>query len=338
MTSFRQFRANRRNALRSTGPRTVDGKRRSRTNAVRHGLTAETVIGTLEDAEDYKAFEANIIADYCAETAVARELVLRLASLLWRLRRATGIETDLLQFKQRRYRAATPKRAVRTLKRSVQLSRSSGPLWAAYRNIPAMFRSRSLIMGCRMTSNPPSKVDVARPVRQLTYCWLRIGNLGDGAFERLNRYETALWRQALQIILALHPINSDETWTFLSGEVHREGSVHFPKRIAERNSLAPLNLALPTQAQCAQVMLASPAPICSEGAKLTVLTPCPEVNRAFASLMRAPPSRGWCDLRTSYRRMETNCHNALRSAREQRMKKRGDAAPMPSDTGQRPRR
>src|SRR6516162_9180170 len=95
MTSFRKIEANRRNALRSTGPKTEEGKRRSRLNAVRHGLTAETVVRHLEDADDYKAFEATIIADYCAETAVARELVLRLASLLWRLRRATGIETQL---------------------------------------------------------------------------------------------------------------------------------------------------------------------------------------------------------------------------------------------------
>ena len=56
MTSFRQFEANRRNALRSTGPKTNEGKQRSRLNAVRHGLTAETVIGALEDAEDYKSF------------------------------------------------------------------------------------------------------------------------------------------------------------------------------------------------------------------------------------------------------------------------------------------
>ncbi len=41
-------------------------RQRSRCNAVRHGLTAETVIGALEDAEDYKAFEAAIIADYDA--------------------------------------------------------------------------------------------------------------------------------------------------------------------------------------------------------------------------------------------------------------------------------
>ena len=66
-------------------------------NAVRHGLTAETVIGALEDAEDYKAFEAAIIADYDAQSAVERELVLRLASLLWRLRRATTMETGLFE-------------------------------------------------------------------------------------------------------------------------------------------------------------------------------------------------------------------------------------------------
>ena len=79
MTSFRQIEANRRNARKSTGPVTEEGKQRSRCNAVRHGLTAETVIGALEDAEDYKAFEAAIIADYDAQSAVERELVLRLA-------------------------------------------------------------------------------------------------------------------------------------------------------------------------------------------------------------------------------------------------------------------
>jgi hypothetical protein len=73
MTSFRQIEANRRNARKSTGPNTEEGKRRSRCNAVRHGLTAETVIRALEDAEDYKAFEATIIADYDAQSAVERE-------------------------------------------------------------------------------------------------------------------------------------------------------------------------------------------------------------------------------------------------------------------------
>jgi hypothetical protein len=75
MTTWRQFQAL--NALKSTGPRTEEGKRMSRCHALRHGLTAETVIDGLEDSEDYRGFEAAIIADYDAETAVERELVLR---------------------------------------------------------------------------------------------------------------------------------------------------------------------------------------------------------------------------------------------------------------------
>src|SRR5438477_2509122 len=97
MTSLKQIEANRRNSLKSTGPKTEAGKQASRCNAVRHGLTAETVIGALEDAEDYKAFEAAVTGDYDAQSAVERELVLRLASLLWRLRRATTIETGLFE-------------------------------------------------------------------------------------------------------------------------------------------------------------------------------------------------------------------------------------------------
>src|SRR6516165_7099599 len=77
MTSLRQIEANRRNARKSTGPLTEEGKQRSRCNAVRHGLMAETVIAALEDAEDYQAFEAVIVADYDAQSAVERELVLR---------------------------------------------------------------------------------------------------------------------------------------------------------------------------------------------------------------------------------------------------------------------
>ncbi len=173
MTSFRQLEANRLNALRSTGPETEAGKGRSRLNAVRHGLTAETVIPNLEDAGDYRAFEATIIAEYCAETAVARELVLRLASLLWRLRRATAIETQLFGMK------ADPSLGGEACQR--------GP------NV------ESLEVG-------PTDFDFEQSAGRLAHSFLRLAGVDSPVFERLNRYEAALWRQAIQIIIALHPI------------------------------------------------------------------------------------------------------------------------------------
>jgi hypothetical protein len=57
MSSVRQIEANRRNALGSTGPETDTRGQHASQNEVRHGLTAETVIVPLEDAEDYHAFE-----------------------------------------------------------------------------------------------------------------------------------------------------------------------------------------------------------------------------------------------------------------------------------------
>ena len=84
MTSFKQIEANRLNALKSTGPRTEEGKQRSRQNAWRHGLSAETVITALENAADYEAFEASIALDHQPRSATERELLSRLASVLWR--------------------------------------------------------------------------------------------------------------------------------------------------------------------------------------------------------------------------------------------------------------
>ena len=211
MTSFQQFEANRRNALRSTWPKTDDGKRRSRVNAVRHGLTTETVVGSLEDAEDYKAFEATIIADYCAETAVARELVLRLASLLWRLRRATAIETDLFEIQAE----ALQERCV-----NVPSSPRKGPQGAVFRAFERDVHPDGLKHSGKGSwpdcgerigeEHQPDGLDRTAddPVspRQLTYCFLRLANLDSGVFERLNRYEAALWRQTVQTLFALHPV------------------------------------------------------------------------------------------------------------------------------------
>jgi len=186
MTSWAQFQANRRNALKSTGPRTEEGKNRSRTNAVRHGLTAETVIGALEDAEDYKAFEAAVVADYDARTAVERELVLRLASLLWRLRRSIAIETDLLQSQAEVIQE--DQGAVHQHSGQAQICPGNAVL--------SLASDRSTDQADALHSH----------VRELTYSFLRLTDVSGGAFELLNRYEVRLWRQAVQLLIVLQSI------------------------------------------------------------------------------------------------------------------------------------
>jgi hypothetical protein len=200
MTSFRQIEANRRNARKSTGPITDEGKQRSRCNAVRHGLTAETVIGALEDAEDYKAFEAAIIADYDAQSAVERELVLRLANLLWRLRRATTMETGLFEIQAAYLREFRQGRQTQTKSQEIIYARFG---WVDSADADADRASYGITNG---TEARPSSGSID-PTTDLARCFLRLANLPNYPLDRLSRYEAILWRQAGQILFALDALD-----------------------------------------------------------------------------------------------------------------------------------
>jgi hypothetical protein len=202
MTSFRQIEANRRNACKSTGPITEEGKQRSRCNAVRHGLTAETVIGALEDAQDYQAFEAAIIADYDAQSTVERELVLRLASLLWRLRRATTMETGLFDIQANYLREFRQGCQSRTKSQEIiheRFGRADSVDADPDRASPGISNGAE----ARRSSKPKS----LDPATELARCFLRLANLDSYPLDRLSRYEAILWRQAGQILFALDALD-----------------------------------------------------------------------------------------------------------------------------------
>lgn len=95
MTSPKQAAANRRNAQRSTGPRTEAGKALASRNALRHGILSRVeVLPGLEDAADYeehvrRTHEALVPVGYLEET-----LADRVASVAWRLGRVVRAERD----------------------------------------------------------------------------------------------------------------------------------------------------------------------------------------------------------------------------------------------------
>lgn len=194
MTSFKQIEANRRNALKSTGPTTEAGKQRSRRNAMRHGLTGETVIDALEDAEDYKAFEISITSAFDAQTAVERELVLRLASVMWRLRRSTAIETGLLEIAKQK---SLPRD--RDPNADPILSLMDAALNA--RACPTHAQETLSIDQCEMD---PAACLEEKANSELALRFMRLAKFDNGAFERLSRYETTLWRQVAQLLFALN--------------------------------------------------------------------------------------------------------------------------------------
>jgi hypothetical protein len=100
MISEKQLEANRNNALLSTGAKTEEGRKRSRMNALRHGLTAQVTTMTDEDHAAHDQFSKPLIKDLAPEGAMETQLAQRIATDSWRLNRASAIEDNLFALGQ----------------------------------------------------------------------------------------------------------------------------------------------------------------------------------------------------------------------------------------------
>jgi len=177
-------------------------RRRSRRRAWRDGLADQSVVKTLEDARCYRAFERTLVGSVDPRSVIERALVHRLASLLWRLRRASAIETGLFET-QGEFPLARPQDpshrprrpgtlATRTLAnghKTVLGSNARDDLPASdHEPPPTCVR---LPLGPWSTSRTPAQ------------SFLRLSNLDSTLLDRVGRYETRLWRQAAQTIWIL---------------------------------------------------------------------------------------------------------------------------------------
>jgi hypothetical protein len=95
--SAKQLDANRHNALKSTGPKTGDGKAVSKMNAVKHGILSEEVVvrgmRIHESAHQFKALREQYWKHLAPVGPVEEMLVERIVTTYWRLRRALTAET-----------------------------------------------------------------------------------------------------------------------------------------------------------------------------------------------------------------------------------------------------
>ena len=100
MTSERQIAANRRNAQRSTGPRSPEGREISSRNSQRHGVLSQRVTTDVEENELYERMLNGFKDEYGPRSETEILLVERLANLFWRERRLIQTERCQLSLQQ----------------------------------------------------------------------------------------------------------------------------------------------------------------------------------------------------------------------------------------------
>src|SRR5271166_6267100 len=96
MASAAQIAANRRNALKSSGPKTDEGKDRVRRNAITHGLTARTIMPDLPQEKPERARAREWADDLQPQTALERDLLDQAAGLMDAIQRGELHERQML--------------------------------------------------------------------------------------------------------------------------------------------------------------------------------------------------------------------------------------------------
>ena len=99
MTSARKAEANRQNALKSTGPKTPEGKTAIRLNAVQHGLLAEEILLPGEDEAALRKLGERLRTELQPVGELENLLVDRIISAHWRLRRLGRVEAGIFTYK-----------------------------------------------------------------------------------------------------------------------------------------------------------------------------------------------------------------------------------------------
>ena len=175
-------------------------RRRSRHRAWRDGLADQTVVKTLENIRSYRSFERTLIGSVDPRTAIELALVRRLANLLWRLRRASAIETGLFET-QGEFLLAQRLSSGRDQPGAVQTA--------------ARLNGHGKMPGSNRPHEPPASdreslstsmlppLEPGLKSRAIAQRLLRLSDLDPSLFDRLGRYEARLWRQAAQTIWTL---------------------------------------------------------------------------------------------------------------------------------------
>ena len=193
MTSQRKAEANRKNALKSTGPRTSEGKAAVRLNAMRHGLLSKEVLLPGEDADALRELDERLRAELQPSGELENLLVDRVVAAYWRLRRLGRVEAGIFAWELYGQLAERAEREARGYESSPldELVASRGTkITDENKHEEALSRAREL------------RSEQEAETATLGRTFVRDADRAN-AFSKLSRYETAIERQLYK---ALHEL------------------------------------------------------------------------------------------------------------------------------------
>ncbi len=199
MPTQKQLEANRRNATKSTGPRTRAGKALSSRNALKHGLCAEQVLLPDEDEGEYERLGEQLIDDFSPVGALETTLVQTLAADLWRIGRIRKIEVGVLAWQLNEIES---NRAYQRAEDYEDVAGSSMDLTI----ITTIITDREKYDEA-MSAHSRAEAEQRKEIPTLGQAFLNVAN-GPNALSKISRYEAAIWRSIYRTLHELQRLQA----------------------------------------------------------------------------------------------------------------------------------
>src|SRR5215207_2266913 len=209
MTSKKQIQANQRNAHKSTGPKTPEGKAAVRLNATTHGLRSQEVLLPGEDEEALKELDENLRAELQPVGELENLLVDGIIAAHWRLRRLRRVEAGIFAWQLYGELLEQAQGEAKTYERSTHddfIENQYGPstrITDEQKHQEALSKAQKI----------KAKQDAETATLGRTF--IRDADKAN-AFSKLSRYETAIWRSLYK---ALHELQRLQAARRTEGDV-----------------------------------------------------------------------------------------------------------------------
>ncbi len=218
MSTDRQIAANKKNARKSTGPRTPTGKARVSSNALKHGLTGKDVVLPNENAHEFESFRKDLLASLAPKGGLESILAKKIVADAWRLWRVPKLEAAIYKRSYEERKLAKAQDVVRqyemTEPQRIGASLSEKTVLAADRQA---HEEAAKMVKDSQTKLDDASLDVARVLR-----------VSEHALSNLWRHEVALSRSTMRTLHEFQRLQAARAGAYVAPPEVFDVNIHGP--------------------------------------------------------------------------------------------------------------